>query len=239
MNNSSKIVYSIGLGPGEPELITVKAKRILEESQVVVVPQSDKTGRSIARDIVMHYVDYDKILMSYFPMNNDKEELTKRYEALALKIKGLVFDDNKQVSYVTLGEPTIFSTSNYLTDKLYVLGVEVRHVPGISAINAASSRLGLPLCVKGENFGVYELPQSVDETVMLINRHSSTVFMKVNKRLDVLKDAVKTAMPKEAYLIKRVGLEDEEICNLLEDKQCNELAYLAVAVVKKGAQDFQ
>ncbi len=66
------IVYSVGLGPGDPELITVKAKRILEDVDVVVVPQSDQTGRSVAREIVLRYIDEEKIMMYYFPMNNDR-----------------------------------------------------------------------------------------------------------------------------------------------------------------------
>ncbi|MEC4686067.1 MAG: precorrin-2 C(20)-methyltransferase, partial [Nitrospirota bacterium] len=117
----SNTVYSIGLGPGNPELMTVKARRILEESDIVVVPQSDKTGRSVARDIILHYIDPSKILMYYFPMNNDREDLSKRYTELARKIKGLI-EEGKVVSYVTMGDPTIFSTSNYITEKLRAVG---------------------------------------------------------------------------------------------------------------------
>jgi len=226
------IVYSVGLGPGDPELITVKAKKILKESEIVVVPQSDQTGRSVARDIVLNYIRGDKIMMYYFPMDNNKEELQRRYSELASRIKGLL-ENGKKVCYVTMGDPTIFSTSNYLTEKLLSIGVQVRHIPGISSINAASSMLSIPLCVKGENFGVYEMPSSVDDAIELINRHPTTVFMKVNRRLPVLLEAVRKVEPERAYLARRIGLDGEVYYDMLNCAPPPEAAYLSVAVIRR------
>ncbi len=227
------IIYSVGLGPGDPELITVKARRILEESDTVVVPQSDETGRSVAREIVLQYIPEERIMMYYFPMNNDREELQRRYTDLAGKIKGLS-DSGKKVCYVTMGDPTIYSTSNYLTQKLHELGIQVRHIPGISSINAASTMLSLPLCIKGENFGVYEMPSEVEKAVELIRRHPTTVFMKVNKRLPVLVEAVRAVRPERAYLVRRIGLDGEAIYDMLNCAPPPEAAYLSVAVIRKS-----
>jgi len=227
------IVYSIGLGPGDPELITLKAKRILQESDIVVVPQSDETGRSVAKEIVLRYISEDKVMMYYFPMNNDRRELQRRYTELSEKIKELL-QQGKSISYVTMGDPTIFSTSNYLTEKLLARGITVRHIPGISSINAASTILSLPLCVKGENFGVYEMPSDVDMAVELIQRHPTTVFMKVNKRLPVLMAAVEIVRPEKAYLTRRLGLDGEMIYNMLNGAPPPEAAYLSVAVIRKS-----
>ena len=229
----SNTVHSIGLGPGNPELLTVRARRMLEESDIVVVPQSDETGRSVAKDIVLHYIDSSRILMYYFPMNNDREDLENRYTELARKIKQLIAE-GKRVSYVTMGDPTIFSTSNYITEKLKAVGVEVKHVPGISSINAASTMLGLPLCVKGEHFGVYEMPEEVEEAVKLIRRHPTTVFMKVNRKLPVLVEAVRTAVPERAYLARRIGLDEEVFYDMLNCSPPPDAAYLSVAVIRRG-----
>jgi len=227
------IVYSVGLGPGDPELITLKARAVLQNSDIVVVPQSDETGRSVARDIVLKYIPEGKIMMYYFPMNNNRDELRRRYSALAEKIKSLL-EDGIRVCYVTLGDPTIFSTSNYLTEKLIELGIKVRHIPGISSINAASAMLSIPLCIKGENFGVYEMPCSVDEAVELIKRHPTTVFMKVNKRLPVLIEAIKRVNPERAYLARRIGLDGEVFYDMLNCAPPPEAAYLSVAVIRQG-----
>ncbi|NOX21184.1 MAG: precorrin-2 C(20)-methyltransferase [Nitrospirae bacterium] len=226
------IVYSVGLGPGDPELITVKAKRILEDVDVIVVPQSDQTGRSVAREIVLKYINEEKIMMYYFPMNNDREELKRRYYDLANKIKAML-ESGKKVCYVTMGDPTIYSTSNYLTDRLLSIGVQVRHIPGISSINAASTMLSIPLCIKGENFGVYEMPSDVQRTIELIERHPTTVFMKVNKRLPVLIDAVRKVKPASAYLARRIGLDGQCIYDMLNGTPPPEAAYLSVAVIRR------
>ncbi len=224
-------IYSIGLGPGDPELVTVKARRILEESEIIVVPQSDETGRSVAREIVLRYVSEEKIMMYYFPMNNDRQELQRRYRELALKIKDLL-GKGKRVCYVTMGDPTIYSTSNYLTEKLRELGVGVKHLPGISSINAAATLVSVPLCVKGENFGVYEMPPDAEEAVNLIRRHPTTVFMKVNRRLPVLIKAIETVKPEKAFLTRRLGLDGECIYNMLNGAPPPEAAYLSVAVIR-------
>lgn len=230
MNNN--IVHSIGLGPGDPELVTIKAKRILETSDDVIVPQSDALGRSVAKDIIVHYVDSSKLIMYYFPMNNNRVQLRQRYTELAEKIKALAADGRK-VSYVSMGDPTIFSTSNYLTETLLARGINVVHIPGISSINASSSLLGIPLTSKGGDFGVYELPEDVQRTAELIQRHQTTVFMKVNKKLPVLLEAIKSEPPDAAYLVNRVTLDGQQSFDLLNEPLPEEPLYLSIALVKR------
>ncbi len=230
-------VYSIGIGTGDPELMTIKAKRLLEESDVVFVPQSSQQGKSVAREIVGNYIPDDKIIMYYFPMNNDQQLLSTRYAELAGQIGELVLE-GKSVSYVTMGDPTIFSTSNYLTKQLDILGIPVQHIPGISTINAASTKLGLPLSVKGENFAVYEMPGEVDKAVELIQRHSTTVFMKVNKKLSVLIESVRKTEPDIAYLARRMGLDEEMVFDLTSKEQVPDSAYLSVAVIKQNKNPY-
>ncbi|GBE00939.1 cobalt-precorrin-2 C(20)-methyltransferase [bacterium BMS3Bbin06] len=227
------IVYSIGLGPGDPELLTIKAQRALTQSDVVVVPQSDITGRSVARDIVLRYIPEEKTTMYYFPMNNDRADLRRRYGELAHRIK-VMAEQGKRVSYVTMGDPSIFSTSNYLTERLVDAGLEVKHIPGISSINAASTLLSLPLCTKGESFGVYEMPGDLQKVEELINRHPTTVFMKVNKRLPVLIQAVRKIKPEHAYLARRLGLDGESVHNILNGEPPPDAAYLSVAIIRRA-----
>ncbi|MBF0542750.1 MAG: precorrin-2 C(20)-methyltransferase [Nitrospirae bacterium] len=225
-------VYSIGLGPGDPELITLKAIKILELSDIIVVPQSNNNGRSVARDIVKNYIDVSKIYMYYFPMNNNKIELKERYNNLAQNIKSML-DEGKKVSYVTMGDPTIFSTSNYITKSLKAIDVQVKHISGISSITAASCLLGLPLSIKGGSFGIYEMPVDPDVAVELINRHESTVFMKVNKKLPYLIEAIKIANPTSAHMVRRIGLPDQAVFDLLTTQPSIESAYLSVAIIKR------
>lgn len=233
----TKPIYSIGIGPGDPELITVKAKRLMEEADVVFVPQSSRQGKSVAREIVMNYIPESKISMYFFPMNNDQEELLNRYSELAQTMVDLQ-GKGQQISYVSLGDPTIFSTSNYLTAQLTEHGVNVIHIPGISTLNMASTTLGLPLSVKGENFGVFEMPAETGKAVELIRQHSTVVFMKVNKKLPVLIEAVHAAEPEIAYLVRRMGLADEAIFDLTNPENLPDAAYLSAAYIKITGNEY-
>ena len=226
-------IYSIGLGLGDPELVTIKAKRLLQESDVIVTPQSNALGKSVAKEIILHFVGETKLSMYYFPMNNNREELDRKYGQLAKRIFDLLCQ-GKKVVFVTIGDPTIFSTSNYLCVKLAEKRVRVIHIPGINTVNGISTLLGLPLCTKGENFGVYEMPREVPATVELIQRHPTVVFMKVHKKFTVLAEAVERCRPQAAYLVKKIGLEGEAVYNLLQRESPRDGDYLSTALIKRG-----
>ncbi len=228
-----RTVYSIGLGPGDPELLTLKAVRILKEADLVFVPQSDPCGRSIAGEIVRRFVPEERIRMCYIPMTNQKEVLSRVYDEHAEMISEAV-ERGLQVAYVCMGDPTIFSTSNYLNQRLTAMGYRVVHVPGVSSINAASSYLGLPLTIKGQNLGVYEMPSDVERACECIQRHDTVVFLKVHRRLDVLQEAVRRTAPSRAYLLRRIGLEGETVVDITTNGRAPLPSdYLSIAIVKR------
>ncbi|RME67001.1 MAG: hypothetical protein D6778_03890 [Nitrospirae bacterium] len=109
------------------------------------------------------------------------------------------------------------------------------HVPGISSINAASSHLGLALTVKGQNFGVYEMPGDVEIACEYIKRHDTVVFLKVHKRLDILQEAVNRTSPERAFLLRRIGLEGETVLDITTNgKGPLPSDYLSIAIIKRG-----
>lgn len=220
--------YALGVGPGDKELITVKALNILKNSDIIYTPQSDETGRSIALDIIKDYLPEEKIKMYYFPMNNNKEELNKRYTELAAMIKN---DLNKglTVSYVTIGDPLIYSTFNYLYEKLE--DVDVKIIPGIASFLAASSIIKKDIVQKGESFCVIE-PEHLSNFDRYIELFDTIIIMKAHRGLEKIRDLVeKYSMIKEAYLVSRAGLDGEEILNLKKDVP-NKKVYLSIAFLK-------
>lgn len=228
-----RVIYSLGLGPGDPELLTLKAVRILREADIVFVPQSDPEGRSHARQIVSQFVPEERIKMCYIPMTNQKEKLSKIYDEHSRMIAEAV-DQGLKVCYVCMGDPTIFSTSNYLNRRLTAMGYRVVHVPGISSINAASAYLGIPLTTKGQNMGVYEMPNDVEIACEYIQRHDTVVFLKVHRRVGILQEAVKRTTPESAFLLKRIGLEGEAVIDITTNgKGPIPSEYLSIAIIKR------
>lgn len=227
-------IYGIGVGPGDPELLTVKAVRILVDSDVVVVPQSDKTGRSIAGDIVKHYVPESKIHWYFFPMTGVKSDLAVRYDELAEAMKNYLAI-GKKVAYVTIGDTPVFSTFNYLRNRLINMDIEMEMIPGISAFSAGANQQSLPLCEKGESFCVIEMPETAEEISKYLQDFTTVILMKVHKKLHILKELISSASLSEAYLFNRVSLPDGKTYNLLTDNVDDEKAgYLSTAIIKRG-----
>lgn len=220
--------YALGIGPGDKELITLKAMNILKNSDIIYVPQSDETGRSIALDIIKDHTSNDKIRMYYFPMNNNREELNRRYTELANMIKndlqsGLI------VSYVTIGDPLIYSTFNYLYEKLD--GVDVEIIPGIASFLAASSIIKKDIVQKGESFCVIE-PEHLDNFEKYVELFDTVIIMKAHRGIEKIQYLInRYPFIKDAYLVSRAGLDGEEFLNLKTDTPSRK-AYLSIAFLK-------
>ncbi|MBW6509788.1 MAG: precorrin-2 C(20)-methyltransferase [Desulfuromonadales bacterium] len=228
---TSTMICGVGLGPGDPELVTMKAVRAMEQADLVVVPQSDVTGRSIAADIVAHYVPAEKIHMYHFPMTGNRADLDIRYSALAGEMARWA-NEGKRICYVTIGDTPVYSTFNYLRDKLLEQGIVTQMVPGISAFSAAANARSLPLCEKDGSFCVIEMPESVAELSALLERFTSVVLMKVHKRLPALCAFVRQADLAQAWLFQRISLRDEQVYDLLTQDPPEAAGYLSTAIVQ-------
>ncbi len=225
-------VYGIGLGPGDPELLTLKAVRIMNESDIVVVPQSNKTGRSLAKDIIKDIVPEEKIYMYYFPMTGDKDDLDTKYAELAEQVADML-KDGKKISYITIGDAPIYSTLNYLAHKLEKHGVKTEFIPGISAISAVPNILCMPVTEKDESFCTVEMRDDTSFLKECTEKFATVFVMKVHNKLDVLKKFVKDNGIKTAYVISRATLKDEIILDLNSD-EVRDINYLSTAILKKG-----
>lgn len=227
-------LYAIGLGPGDPELITLKAINILKKVDRIIVPESSLTGRSIANDIVKGYVDASKIDTFYFPMNNNRILLNNKYNELAEKIINII-NNNSTVAYVTIGDSTIYSTFNYLWSKLNQYNIDIEFVPGIPSFIASANILYMPLVVKNENLCLIEMPEDKESLLRYVMDFNTVIIMKIYKRLHILLDFIKCnrEMIKTAFLVERATLEGQKIVELLENnKTLCEHSYMSTAIIK-------
>lgn len=227
-------LYAIGLGPGDPELITLKAIKILKNVDKVIVPESNLKGRSLANDIIIDYVDKYKIEMFYFPMNNNKILLDKKYNELVKKIINIM-NNNKTIAYVTIGDSTIYSTFNYLWLRLRKYNIEVEFIPGIPSFIAVSNILQIPLTLKNENLCLIEMPENQDILLQYIKYFNTIIIMKIYKRIEILLDFIKAnkGLIEEAFMVEKATLKDQNIVKLMQcDKMLCKHTYLSTAIIK-------
>lgn len=143
------ILYGVGVGPGDPELLTAKAIRLLRECDAVAAPKS-ADGRQTALDIASPYIGQDKsILLFDMPMTHDRQARNASHDAAADALCALL-DEGKTVVFLTLGDPTIYSTYWYVHKRVAARGYAAELVPGVPSFCAAAAAMGRALCEDGE-----------------------------------------------------------------------------------------
>ena len=151
MTNPKGVLYGLGVGPGDPELITLKAAGILSRVDVVYAAGSTKNDHSLAVQIAgPHIPEHTPVKMLRFPMTADKAEKQRSWEAHARTIINEM-EQGLQVAFITLGDSMTYSTYGYLLKTVQALAphLDVVSVPGITSYQAAAAAVNRPL-VEGE-----------------------------------------------------------------------------------------
>ena len=151
-------LYGIGVGPGDTELLTLKAARILKSVPVVFTPKSSKEKESIALSIVKPVLeereDYKRLMLvtPIFPMIEDKDELEKIWNS-ASEMIAQYLDSGRDVAFITLGDPSVFSTYAYVQKKL-IENYEIETVPGITSFTACAAARNKALVEQNESLTI-------------------------------------------------------------------------------------
>jgi precorrin-2/cobalt-factor-2 C20-methyltransferase len=245
-------LYVIGIGPGDPELMTLKAVRLLKETPVLFVPKGREEGASLALSIVRKALTLDgkEIVELHFPMmktashpsplpRGEREELLEReldakWDAASKSILDVV-DKGKDAAFITIGDPGIYSTFFSLYDRLLErrpsLTIEI--VPGISSINASAARAGMYLGLGNERIAV--LPANYLEGLReTLEKFDTVVLMKVNKVFDTVKDTlVGMGLTAHAAYVCRAGMDDEQVFKDIKQVRPEDLNYFSLVIVRK------
>ena len=224
------IFYGIGIGPGDPELITVKAARILGIADVIAIPESKKEKGSLAYDIAKQYLKNDaRTMVLTFPMIYDDDAKAAFRKENAGKIREEIENGNNVV-FITLGDPMIYSTYIYLLECLKDQGINVQIIPGITSFSAVASILGIPLVKGNEKFCV--IPDYDDSTEKMTDLFDCIIFMKVSTYKEKIVGLLKK---KESsfFLISNAGKKNEKIINNIPDLEKEQLPYFSTLIMYK------
>lgn len=241
------VLYVIGVGPGDPELLTLKAVRILRDVPLIFVPKGRQEGKSIALSIVSDVMDINnkEIMELHFPMKKTKymtEEEKKRWHALSEEIiKAL--KRGRSGAFLTLGDPSLYSTFFYLYERLLSLWPELKIeiVPGISSINAGAGRAGIPLALADERIAIIPANYLFKDTLDLgesISTFHTIVFLKVDTVFEELKSFLlhRNLIDSSIY-IARLGMENEKIIYDLRSVKQEDLDYFSMIIVRLNQEE--
>lgn len=226
-------LYGIGVGVGDPELMTVKAVRALEESDVVILPRANTKNYSTAFEIAKRYMrdDIEKVFVDFTTVDDDKTREDDRIEYA--KVVNRCVEEGKTMSFITIGDPMTFSTFVYVME-LLEKKIEVESIPGITSFASVTSRLNTPLVMGDETLKI--VPVSKDTDIAgEIESADNIIFMKVTRNLERLKEAFrKTGNMENVVLISNCGKESEKIFYDLEDITRDDISYFSTILLKKG-----
>lgn len=174
--------YGIGVGPGEPELLTMKAVNVLKSIDVLAVPASKQEKSSIAYETAKPFIpENTEILSLTFPMIQDREQKNTIRKENASIIKEYL-DRGKSVAFITIGDPLTYSTYIYLLEHLKKGDFPITTIPGITSFQAIASKVNLPLTIGDEKMAVFcDLPEPVNEG--FTGLFDTYIFMKPAKYL--------------------------------------------------------
>ena len=228
-------VYGVGLGPGDPDLLTVKAARLISGAAVLAYPAL-QGGASFARAIAADLIaGTAREIVINVPMRTERGPAQAAYDLGALAIAAEL-EAGLDVVVLCEGDPFFYGSFMYLFARLSGR-FEVEVVPGVTSVSDAAARAGLPLVARNERLTILPGPLPKDELRARIWAAESVAIMKLGRHLPKLR-AVLTdlALSDQATYVERVGLPDERVCPLSEAPDV--APYFSMILLVKGADPW-
>lgn len=234
-------LYGLGVGPGDPELLTLKAVRILGEVDVVFAAASTKNDFSNARDIAApHLRPHSELVRLGFPMTKDAAALKNAWNENAAQVAACL-KKGQNAAFLTLGDPMIYSTFGYLLEEVQAIAPQapVQIVPGVTSFQAAAAATSTVLVEAGESLVLTSGQADAQRFGKLCRLAENAVVLKAYKNYQQIKDMLRQcgAMRKTLFC-SRLGMEGERICDDLDAVQ-DTPHYFSLVLVKRSGQEHK
>ena len=203
----------VGMGPGDPELVTVKAVRVLQEADLVVVPvmSADEQGRAEAT--VRAHVTHDRVQRLVFALDDRGGATPERVQAWE-DAADVVAAQTGHVAFATIGDPNVYSTFTYLADAVRERrpDAEIASVPGITAMQALAAASGTSLCEGTETLLLLPITAGVEAYETALQQHDTVVAYKGGRHLSAVREAlVRQGRLDDAVYGAALGLPDQVV----------------------------
>ncbi|HWQ09428.1 MAG TPA: precorrin-2 C(20)-methyltransferase [Holophaga sp.] len=240
MNPEPGHFYAVGVGPGAPDLLTLRAARLIEGCDALIAPRSERSETSLALGIVRAHLREPELLEFTYPMTRDTTRTRASWGSVAdWSVTRL--EAGKSVVQITLGDPLIYSTSSYLLEALRdrIPGDRIHVVPGISALQATASAFQEDLTLQEDRLTL--LPATdLGAVAEALDRSETVVLYKVADRLDSLIDLLEAkGLLENARLAFAVEQDRQQLIRDLRQARGTKLGYMSVVMVRTGRKAWR
>ena len=229
-------LYGIGVGPGDPELITLKATNILSMVHVIFTAASTKNNHSLAVNIAKpHIPETTSIRMLSFPMTKDQKETRKSWAKNARIIINEL-EQGKDVAFLTVGDSMTYSTYGYILKHIKASAphVPIKSIPGITSYQAAAARLNTPLVEGEESLLVTSGVKGGDRLRRFSHKPETVVFLKAYRNVeDIIAAVDESDLFQDCVGISKCGLVGEEIVKNPKDFASRPPNYWTLIIAKQ------
>lgn len=231
----SGTLYGVGIGPGDPDLMTVKAHRLISGAPVIAYPAlggGSSFARSIAADVIR--ADACEIVMDV-PMTVERAPAQAAYDKGAAEIAARL-DQGEDVVCLCEGDPFFYGSFMYLFARLSA-DFRVEVVPGVTSITTCAARAGKPLAARNERLTVLPGPLPADELKTRIDGAESVVIMKVGRHMAKIRAVIaQLGLTDQASYVERASLPEEVVCPLADAPET--APYFSMILLTKGADPW-
>lgn len=233
-------LYAIGVGPGAPDLITVRAAEILRRVPVIFSPLTamGTTGRALT--VIRPYLDLDRqeIVELTFPMEKEQDELTEHWRAAASELLGHLIRHGEG-AFIALGDVSLYCTFAYLQRLLEAdqPELEIEVVPGIPSFSAMAASLRMPYGQADDKIAILPATFAPDRIARALHDFETVILMKVNRVLDsVLETLERLNLTEHATFITKCGMPDQEVVYDVRSLRGTRPSYFSIILVSKTAR---
>jgi len=223
------VLYGIGVGPGDPELLTLKAVRLIKECDVIMAPGEDCCD-SIAYQIAIQAVPEMKDKDCYgvrLPMTRDKAVLQASHERAARQVIGIL-EQGKRVGFLNLGDVTVYASYLYIHRLVVARGYRAELINGIPSFCAAAARLGVGLGENSDQIHILSQPEQIGEGLKL---PGTKVIMKMGRNMAETKRQI-TEAGLTAMMVENCGMSGEQLYRTADEID-EQAGYYSLLIVKE------
>jgi len=236
-NNGTGSFYGVGVGPGDPELLTIKAQKTLQKVAVISFTQLDDGKESYALSVVRGVLEAAKpeFLAITIPSDDETPVSPQTWTDAAAEIAGHL-SQGKDVAFITEGDPMLYSEFFQVlaSVKSVVSDLEFEVIPGVSSVMAAAASSGMPLVTHGQRLTILPKVYGIDDLREAITNSDTTVLMEVDRDLlQALANLEKLGLTGKATYVRQASTSRENVVEDISKLEAEDLDYFSLLIIRR------